>query len=202
MLARCVEVSVEEARAPLHLQPRLRAALRSRGWWWRIPGERVRGSLLRPGRRRRSSERRRDASLTRPSILLVRVIRSHPVQVWFARHDTGRTGRTVTYYIIQQDISRHTAVTTEKFARHRRRHDGVTGTRYQPSFCHGTLSNLLRIQRVRRSLKRRIIAACISFERFTKYCIFPRQKTAFRIRVSCCVALLRRPALYRAMLLL
>lgn len=53
------------------------------GW----PGERVRGSLLRPGRRRREpSERRRDASLPRPSVsLIARASNSNPVQVCSAR---------------------------------------------------------------------------------------------------------------------
>lgn len=106
-LARKVRGGIRrETRAPPHLRPRLRAALRSRGWWWRVPGERVWDSLLRPGRRRQSSERRRDASLPRPSILLVRVILTHPVQVWFARHSTGRTRRTFTCYFTQQDIPR------------------------------------------------------------------------------------------------
>lgn len=41
----------------------------------------------------------------------------HPVQVWFARRDTGGTRRTLTCYVTRQDIPRRTAVTARKVYR-------------------------------------------------------------------------------------
>lgn len=134
-LARCVEVSVRERALPRTCSHACAPDHAAGGGG--VPGERVRGSPLRPGRRRRLSERRRDASLSRPSVLSQRAL---SIRCRCARHEKipegpGRNSHLLHPKGTPATDGRHLGEVTRRDAsRGRSRHDGVTGTRYYTFF--------------------------------------------------------------------
>lgn len=110
-----IEVSVRERTFPRtcgHACASDHAARDGGGGW---PGERVRGSLLRPGRRRREpSERHRDANLPRPSVsLTARANNSNPVYRC-APLDRKNREESLPVTLTNEDIPRRTAVVAAK----------------------------------------------------------------------------------------